>query len=478
MRSFWIRIFATFWVIEILTIAGLVTLTGRIDNAFTLHPLSEKALLLMAFSAEEAYQAGQCNELNPLFRRFEQVYKVTPYLFDGNGHGVCRATVPQAVQRAAKNAPFFGLTNGIGLIRSAVQNQNEEIVAAVRFNSGQNMPYTFVVETAQIPSWFFRFRGPLSILAAIAVSGIITALLAKILVRPIARLRMTALELASGNLKARANGMKRQMSKGDEVSALVRDFNRMADQIESLIGTQKQLIRDVSHELRSPLSRLSVALELLREDTNEQSIVHVERIARETDRLNRLIGQLLELSRLEAIEGLGTRKECVQVADIVQEVASNAAYEASSRSCNVRAVILDQITVYANAELLHSAIDNLVRNAIRYTDVGRDVIVTLDRLGQRPGGTARLSVRDFGPGVPEDKITALCMPFYRVDTARSKETGGTGVGLAIADRAIRLHGGSLSLRNHPEGGLEVTVLIPSTSPALPEADELPVTSIA
>src|SRR5258708_36349901 len=98
MRSFWIRIFATFWVIEILTIAGLVTLTGRIDNAFTLHPLSEKALLLMAFSAEKAYQAGQCNELKPLFHRVEQVYRVTPYLFDGAGRGGCREQVPQPVQ--------------------------------------------------------------------------------------------------------------------------------------------------------------------------------------------------------------------------------------------------------------------------------------------------------------------------------------------------------------------------------------------
>lgn len=472
MRSLWIRIFATFWLIEILTLAGLVSLMGRIDNAFSSYPLSEKALLLMAFSAQESYQSGQCDQLNPLFARFQRAYKVSAYLFDETGRVVCSQAVPQVVLRAANEARPFGAMHGVGVIRSAIQNQNDEAVAAIRSSAGQNPPYTFVVRTSQVPSWFFLFRGQLGILAAIAVSGVITALLAKILVRPITRLRQTALQLASGNLKARAASAKRQMSKGDEVAALVHDFDRMADRIESLVGTQQRLIRDVSHELRSPLARLSVASELLREDANGQGMVHLDRIERETDRLNRLIGQLLELSRMEAMGGLGIRVETVQLADIVQEVVANAAYEASSRSCNVHAVIHDRITVHANSDLLSSAIENIVRNGIRYTNEGTDVVVTLERLAQQDTATARVIVRDFGPGVPDDKINSLCLPFYRVDTARSKETGGTGIGLAIADRALRLHGGSLALRNHPQGGLEVTVLLPSES-SVPYETSLP-----
>jgi two-component system sensor histidine kinase CpxA len=233
----------------------------------------------------------------------------------------------------------------------------------------------------------------------------------------------------------------------------------MADQIETLVGNQKQLIRDVSHELRSPLSRLTVALELLREDTNEQSMIHVERIERETDRLNRLIGQLLELSRMEAMDGAALGKQMVHLEDTVKEVVENAGYEATTRNCRVRALIPEGAAVYANEELISSALENVVRNAIRYTDRGTDVLVTMDRR-DREECIAAITVRDFGCGVPADKIPCLSMPFYRVDPARSSETGGTGVGLAIADRAVRLHNGRLALRNHPQGGFEVTLLLP------------------
>jgi signal transduction histidine kinase len=465
MRSFWIRIFVTFWIIEILTIAALISLRGSLED-FTLYPVSEKALTSMAFSAEEAYQAAQCDELKPLLSRFERVYKVTPHLFDATGRAVCSEAVSPAVQRAADKSQPFGLKRVVEIMRGVSPGRNGQIIASVRINPDQNSPFIFVIETTQIPPWTFRFKGELTFFAGVLFSGILSALLAKILVLPIGQLRRTAQELASGNLKARANNCWRLPSKGNEVLALFHDFNRMADQIESLIGMQKQLIRDVSHELRSPLSRLSVALELLREDTNEQSMVHVERIERETERLNRLIGQLLELSRMEALEGTGIRTEIVQLEDIVREVVSNAAYEAGSRGCNVRAAIRDRVTVHANSELLSSAIENVVRNGIRYTHAGTDVLVTLDCQRQGSAPAAKLTVRDFGPGVPEDKIPSLRMPFYRVDPARSNETGGTGVGLAIADRAVRLHGGSLSLRNHPEGGLEVTLLLPIVKPVL------------
>lgn len=460
MRSFWIRIFATFWLIEILTIAAVVTLRGRFED-FTLQPMSEKALRAMAFSAEEAYQAGQCNELNPLFDRFERVYKVKPYLFDESGNTVCRETVSSLARRIATEPEPFNLAGGVPIIRDLAHARNGHNVAAIRFNLRGFAPYTFVAETEQALSWFSwlnRFRIEFVILTAIAVSGFITAILAKILVRPIGRLRSTALDLASGNLKARAIGARGE-SRGDEVAGLVRDFNRMADQIESLVGNQKQLIRDVSHELRSPLSRLSVALELLREDTNPESMVHVARIERETERLNRLISQLLDLSRMETMDADAITKQTVHLEDIVKEVVENAGYEATTRECRVRAVTNEDVTVYANAELISSALENVVRNAIRYTDRGTDVVVTLDRRDEDQL-VAELTVRDFGCGVPENKIPSLCMPFYRVDLARSSETGGTGVGLAIADRAVRLHNGRLALRNHPEGGFEVRLLLP------------------
>ena len=140
-------------------------------------------------------------------------------------------------------------------------------------------------------------------------------------------------------------------------------------------------------------------------------------------------------------------------------------------------MIVEPVSVYANGELLSSALENLVRNAIHYTDRGTDVIVTLERDEGISGSRAILTVRDYGPGVPEDNIPSLCAPFYRVDPARSNETGGTGVGLAIADRAVHLHGGSLALRNHPQGGLEVTVRIPISKPALSDVSHTAVVSV-
>ncbi len=219
MRSFWIRIFVTFWIIEILTIAALVSMRGSLED-FTLYPISEKALTSMAFSAEEAYQAGQCNELKPLLSRFERIYKVTPHLFDATRHVVCSEAVSPAVQRAADKSQPFGLKRVVEIMRGVSPGRNGQIIAAVRINPDQNAPFIFVVETTQIPPWIFRFKGELAIFAAILFSGILSALLAKILVLPIGQLRRTAQELASGNFKARAQNCRRPPTKGDEVTRI------------------------------------------------------------------------------------------------------------------------------------------------------------------------------------------------------------------------------------------------------------------
>jgi two-component system sensor histidine kinase CpxA len=265
--------------------------------------------------------------------------------------------------------------------------------------------------------------------------------------------------LASGNLKARADEGNGK-SRGNEVAALLRDFNQMAERIESLVGAQRQLIRDVSHELRSPLARLSVALELMREETNSESRLHLDRMEREAERLNRLIGQLLELSRIETMAA-PPKNEPVLLEEIVEKVVADAAYEASSRGCGVRALIRDNIMVKGDPELLSSAIENIVRNGIRYTRDETEVLVTLER--DQTSVSAVVTVRDFGPGVPEDKLESLCLPFYRVDAARGLDTGGAGVGLAIAERVLRIHGGSLSLANHPDGGLVAAISLPAST---------------
>jgi two-component system sensor histidine kinase CpxA len=225
------------------------------------------------------------------------------------------------------------------------------------------------------------------------------------------------------------------------------------------VDAQKLLVRDVSHELRSPLARLSVALELAREDSGPELEEHLGRIERETIRLNQLIGQLLTLSALEARDGAGPF-ETVSLNGVCEQILPDAEYEAQQRPCIVELVQEGEFTIKGNAELLYRAIENVVRNAIRYTAPNTTVEIRIH--GETVGGLAfaAVDISDEGPGIPEAELTEIFRPFYRVDRARSADTGGFGVGLAITDRAVRLHGGSLRAANRQGGGISVQMLFP------------------
>jgi two-component system sensor histidine kinase CpxA len=273
------------------------------------------------------------------------------------------------------------------------------------------------------------------------------------LTKPILRLRGVAQQLARGNLQARvgADFLRRQ----DELADLGRDFDLMAEQLESLFTAQRRLLGDVSHELRSPLARLSVALELARRQCGDAALPSLDRIERETERLNELIGQLLALSRLES-GPQPTAGERVDLAALVREIAADAAFEARARQRSVAIMELAECATTGSAELLRRAIENVVRNALCYTREGTAVELTL----RREADTARLSVRDHGEGVPEAALAQLFQPFYRVAEARDRQTGGIGLGLAIAERAVRLHGGQVTAANAVDGGLFVELRLP------------------
>jgi two-component system sensor histidine kinase CpxA len=246
---------------------------------------------------------------------------------------------------------------------------------------------------------------------------------------------------------------------GDEIQALVHDFNHMAERLESLVNAQKLLLRDVSHELRSPLARLSVALELAREDAAPTMTAHLERIEREAKLLNQLIGQLLTLSSMEAIEKI-TNFEPLSLNVLVEEMVPDAAYEALQRQSSVVFRASDQCLILGNRKLLHRAIENIVRNAIRYTKVCSEVEIRLISTLEQGSLMAVLDVSDHGPGIPTNDLNSIFLPFYRVDHARSPHSGGFGVGLAIADRAVKLHGGDLRAFNRPDGGATIRVRFP------------------
>jgi len=296
-------------------------------------------------------------------------------------------------------------------------------------------------------------------------------LLAWSMTSPVTRLRKAAQSLAAGELSARTGAPA--SGRRDELTELMRDFDRMAERIEGLVNSQSRLLKDVSHELRSPLARLSVALGLARQRATPAGAPELDlalnRIELEADRLNQLIQRLLTISRLESGTD-GLRKSTLSLRALVEQVAHDAEYETAGRPCHVSAPAdgpdeYDEYLVEGDPDLLRSAVENVVRNATRYTAEGTAVEVRLER--QISNGKEGIVVRvlDRGPGVPSEALKKIFEPFYRLDDARNRQTGGSGLGLSIAERAIRLHGGQVRASNRKEGGLEVEILIPAGRPA-------------
>ena len=233
----------------------------------------------------------------------------------------------------------------------------------------------------------------------------------------------------------------------------------MAERLEKVFSAQRQLLSDASHELRSPLARLQVALGLARQRSNGQADKELDRIELEIERMNELIGQLLELSRLEA--GVDAAHiEQVDIRELLEELINDAQLEADSKCCQVRLGESFPAIVKANAILLHSAIENVLRNAIEYTK--RDTAVEISMLEDAGNpDSIIIQIRDHGPGVPEEMLSHILEPFVRVEEARDRLSGGHGLGLAIADRAVRLYGGDIVARNEPDGGLSILIRLHS-----------------
>jgi signal transduction histidine kinase len=228
----------------------------------------------------------------------------------------------------------------------------------------------------------------------------------------------------------------------------------MAEKFETLITSPRRLLGDISHELRSPLARLNVALELARQRAGEEASGALQRIQREAENLNEMIGQLLALTRLEG-EAEGVNKISFDLAQLILDIVDDADYEARNRNRSVRLEAPEACPLLGNEQLLRRAIENVVRNAVQYTAEATTVEVKLVC-----GVQTTVTVRDHGSGVPAEVLDKLFRPFYRVDEARDRNSGGTGLGLAIAERAVRLHGGTVEAANVATGGLAVTIILP------------------
>ena len=292
------------------------------------------------------------------------------------------------------------------------------------------------------------------LLIPLAVAMVCYAL-ARTVSAPTLTLRSAAHRVASGDFAVRVSEAKTFRGRRDELGELAKDFDAMTVRLEAGRDAHRQLLADISHELRSPLARLSVALELARRKSAPGAAPAMDRIEREAERMNELVGELLALTRLE-FPTAALPAEAVDLVELASEIALDADFEAQARRCCV--VVRspeERLSVSGERELLRRALENVVRNAVRFTAEG--TAVDLEILADEKIATVR--VRDHGPGVPEEALSQLFLPFWRVGTDRDRLNGGFGLGLAIAERAVRLHGGTIRAQNAEGGGLEITVTL-------------------
>jgi two-component system sensor histidine kinase CpxA len=463
MRSLFLKIFLWFWATAILTAVALLV-------TFVLQPggvparwhaaLSATAQMYGRAAVGEMERGGPpavANYLDDLNRNAH----TEACLFDADGNPIAGhdcASFQSLVKRALMStSPTFGFRYGLARVGLRVLGRN-------------GGAYIFATELPAGPRAAF---GPnllglaLHWGVAFLVSGFICYLLTRHLTTPILRLREASRRLANGELATRAAGFE---MRHDELGALVRDFNSMGDRIEELVSSQRQLISDVSHELRSPLARLTVALDLARERMgNDPAFDHM---AKDFDRLSDMVGRLLTVARLDSSASAAEMK-VLNLSALVSEIVADAEFESRNRNCTVQPSIEGEICVRGNGDLLRSAIEDVVRNAVRYTAPGTRVDVQLkcERNDSTRLASVILTVRDHGPGVPDSELKNIFLPFYRVATARDRQSGGAGLGLAIADRIAGLHGGSVGAVNAANGGLEIIFNLPVAEFSAPVPQE-------
>jgi two-component system sensor histidine kinase CpxA len=450
MHSLYWRIFRSFWLAIALILVGTVTVavSAAIQRRDEL-PWVQRGQLFA--QAAVAFETGGPDALHDWLDSlshdpsFSRTFVVGP-----NGRDLLNRRLPRYLQ-----VPLEGRNkHGQKTVRSGAI---APVGGALVLLAPDGSTYHVIVGPMhERPLLFGELELPAvataTLAIALVVSTVICFFLTRHLVGPIDRLRQAAREMAAGDLSVRM--LPRLKGRQDDLALLAADFDTVAERVQSLLESKQQLLRDVSHELRSPLTRLQLALSLARRE--ERGVERqLTRIAAEADRLEQLIARILKLVRLErpggAFQGVP-----LNIGLLLENISQDVTIEADARNCTVSVRSDAGLEVAGDPELLHSAFENVIRNAVRYGPSGSVVVVTAGRRDW-----IEVLVRDHGPGVPEKDLKLIFEPFYRVDAARDRAGGGEGLGLAIAARAIAVHGGTIEARNVPEGGLEIAMRLPA-----------------
>lgn len=454
-RKLFYKIYLWFWLATI-AVAVSIVLFDRLTHTgpYFSHLKHSVASVLAMYgqTAAEERLHGDADSLARVTQQLRERASINAYLLDENDQEAQGRALPQGgleLARLARHSKEVELASA-----------GESALLALTIKAGEGRH--FVVLGEIMPHRRGSQGGSNRLLALkvailLLVSGGVCYCLALYLTTPILRIREAARLFAAGHLDVRIGpGVSRRQ---DELAELATEFDGMADRLAALMDAQRQLMGDISHELRSPLARLGVALELARRQAGPQAAKSLDRIETEAHLLNELIGQVLTLTRLET--GLGPEaSQEARLDELLAGIAADAAFEAQGSGREVAVLESTPCVITVQEGLMRRAIENVVRNALTHTAPGSQVEISLRQAPLHGASFAEISVRDHGPGVPEEELANIFRPFYRVSGARERQTGGSGLGLAIAERAIRLHHGSVWAVNAPGGGLQVVILLP------------------
>jgi len=433
MKSIFVRIFLLFTATLLVCFAG-IELTNWLRYRFgpERNDFFSNSVSLQTAEASNAYETGGKDALRAYLHRLQILFPGHHVLVDRRGIDLLTGANRSADLRVAGPRWTPGTQSRMVLAWPSSDGQYKLLIDG----PAPHGPWSNTSSYLWIGAAAFGF------------SYILTLLLGS----PLRTLEHAVQRFGTGDLSARAEARRQ-----DEFGKLAQSFNLMAERIETLLTAERRLLQDVSHELRSPLARLEFAVELAR--TSPDRNAALDRIKKETDRLSTLVSELLQVTRAEN-DPQSRNLAAIPLRNLLEDVISDTTVESEARCVSLHLNANDSLDLPGDRELLRRAVENVLRNAIRFAPEQTSVDISL----QRHSDHALIAIRDHGPGVPEDSLSNLFKPFFRVEADRNRDTGGIGLGLSIAQRAVAIHQGQIRARNaHP--GLLVEIDLPGITAA-------------
>ncbi|WP_438970157.1 ATP-binding protein [Methylophaga sp.] len=445
-RLFW-KFFFSFWLTLLITAVSagtfvwLKSAANHDDDLGTLKLLDHRGISYVMVAADIAKTQGK-NALQNFLQQLEQANMTNVMAVNTEQQDILGRSVDLATLNHA---------------RQLFERGKRRIVERVTLTDTSLLLYVPLAEPEPLhyfkKSWVLKHLPVLlMIVSALFASFLFSALLAWYFTRPIRHLKQAFSEVAEGKLDTRVS--QAMGNRQDELADLGKNFDFMTSKIDALVKGQRQLLHDVSHELRSPLARMQAAIGIAQQQPGKVESI-LTRLDREAERISDLVGELLLISRMETGVEYGQKTD-VDIAALVDEIVKDAHFEAEHKSVSIELQHNEDITLHGQQELLHRAIENVIRNAIKFSDTGDTIHIRSQR--DFSDSYMEITVEDEGPGVPEADLADLFRPFFRGSQMQRKD--GIGLGLTIAQQATTAHGGQILAENRSEGGLRMIIRLP------------------